>query len=85
MSASTTHVSIQEAREHLERLLDSAEQGQQVAITRPDRPSIYLKSEEATKEPADQLPSLDEWRAALQAKGEGLSDTVRGQREEERY
>lgn len=48
----TMRVTVQEAQDDLERLLNTAEKGQQVIITRPGRPSIYLKREKAS-EPSD--------------------------------
>ncbi len=78
-----TQIPVQEAQSCLERLLDRAEKGETIVITRPGRPPIRLRpTEEAEREG---LPSLHEWREELQMEGTSLSGTVQRQRDDERH
>ena len=76
-----TQIPVQEAQGCLESLLDRAEKGETILITRPGRPPISLRP---TTE-AEGLPSLREWREELQVEGDSLSVTVQRQRDDERH
>ena len=78
-----TQVPLQEAQERLEDLLARVEEGETILITRPGRPPVRLGPVQTQEE--DALPSLHQWREALQVGGKPLSETVQRQRDEDRY
>lgn len=78
-----TQIPVQEAQGCLESLLDRAEKGETILITRPGRPPIRLRPTEETER--DGLPSLGEWREKLQVKGTPLREIVQRRRNDERY
>ena len=79
-----TRVTVQEAQEHLEDLLRRVERGEEIVIMRSGHSLARLGPVEE-ESPSAGLPSLKEWRTHMQMKGQGLSEAVRNQREEERY
>lgn len=84
-----TQVPLREAQDRLEDLLARVEEGETILITRPGRPPVRLGPVQA-QEPLqtreeDALPSLRQWREALQVGGEPLSETVQHQRDDERH
>jgi prevent-host-death family protein len=80
-----TQVPLWEAQECLEDLLARVEEGETILITRPGRPPVRLGPVQSQEQEEDTLPSLQQWREDLQMGGEPLSETVRHQREEDRY
>jgi len=78
-----TQTPVQEAQGCLESLLNRAEKGERIVITRPGRPPIRLRPTEEAKR--EGLPSLREWREELQMEGDSLSVTVQRQRDDERH
>jgi prevent-host-death family protein len=80
-----TQVPLWEAQDCLEDLLARVEEGETILITRPGRPPVRLGPVQSQEQEEDTLPSLQQWREDLQMGGEPLSETVRHQREEDRY
>ena len=80
----TLHVSVREARENLNRLLQKVEQGAKIVITRTGRLSVHLRLIKKTGMESRTLPSLKQWRDVIVVRG-GLSETVIEKRNEERY
>lgn len=79
-----TRVPVEELQARLGTWLRRVEEGEQIVITREGQDVAQVR---AVKKPANgsSLPSLQEWRASLAVEGEDLSETVRQQRDEERY
>ena len=77
-----TQVPLREAQDCLEDLLARVEEGETILITRSGRPPVRLGP---VQKDEDALPSLQQWREALQVGGEPLSETVQRQRDEDRY
>jgi prevent-host-death family protein len=77
-----TQVPLREAQDCLEDLLARVEEGETILITRSGRPPVRLGP---VQKDEDALPSLQQWREALQVRGEPLSETVQRQRHEDRY
>lgn len=75
-------MNLKEARSHLSSLVDQAERGVPVIITRHGRKSAYLGP---VPTGLKKLPSLSAFRAGITAPAEGLSVTVARTRREERY
>ena len=78
-----TQTPVREAQGCLESLLDRAEKGETIVITRPGRPPIRLRPTEEAKR--EGLPPLREWREEVQMEGDSLSVTVQRQRDDERH
>ncbi len=78
---STSHVSVREAKRHFEQLLQIVEQGARIVITRSGRPPIHLRLMEKTSRTSPPLPSLKEWREAIEVRG-SLRQAVVEQRDE---
>ena len=78
-----TQIPLQEAQGCLESLLDRAERGETILITRSGRPPIRLHPTEEAEEKG--LPSLREWRQELQVEGDSRSVIVQRQRDDERH
>ena len=75
-------MNIKEARACLSRLVDGAERGETVVITRHGRQSARLVPMPAR---AKALPSLAEFRSGILTPKTGLSATVIAARREERF
>jgi len=76
-------VSLKQARERLSHLVDAAERGESVVITRRGKNAAKLgPMENATPQ---RLPDLSEFRSTLGVRGRKLSRTVVAQRKAERY
>lgn len=75
-------VSIREARQHLSELVEAAERGESVIITRRGRRVARLAPVE--REPRGGLPDLSEFRASLRVKGRRLTRELLAQRRQER-
>ena len=76
-------ISIKEARRQLSALVDAAEHGQSVVITRRGKNVACLGPVE--RKPLKGLPDLAEFRASIKIKGKSLSQTVIDARKEARY
>lgn len=72
-----------EARKRLSALVDAAERGESVTITRRGKKVARLVPVEP--EGGRGLPDLSEFRASIQVKGKPLSEMVRALRDEERF
>lgn len=75
-------VSIKEARQHLSDLVDAAEQGETIVITRRGKEVARLAP--VVRKPRG-LPDLTAFRARIKLKGKPLSQTVIDARREERF
>jgi len=76
-----TTVTLKEARQRLGQLVDAAERGERILITRRGR--CVARLEAAEDKALMPLPDLTEFRASLQGEG-SLSDSLRELRTEER-
>jgi prevent-host-death family protein len=76
-------VNIREARRKLSDLVDAAEHGQSVLITRHGKEVARL--DPAAPDVGGPLPDLSEFRASIQAKGAPLSAVVAESRRQARY
>jgi prevent-host-death family protein len=75
-------VNLKEARKHLGNLVDKAERGTSVTITRRGRKVARLVPME--KESHQSLPDLALFRASIKVKGGSLTDALLSMRLEER-
>ncbi|GAG95802.1 unnamed protein product [marine sediment metagenome] len=75
-------VNIKEARSHLSELVSKAEKGEEILITRHGKRVAMLGPSISDSVNA---PGLSEFRASINIKGKGLSQTIIESREEERY
>lgn len=75
-------VSIREARKHLSQLVDAAQRGESVTITRRGKQVARLGPVEP--EGGRGLPDLTEFRASVKIKGRSLTEELLAQRREER-
>jgi prevent-host-death family protein len=77
-------INIRQAREKLSELVDSAEQGESIAITRHGKKVAVLGP---VRQEGFHLPDLTEFRASMvgQHHGQALSNTIIELRENERY
>jgi len=75
-------LSIKEARMSFSRLVDLAENGETVVITRNGRGAARLCSMPRRAKP---LPSLGEFRSAIARPAKGLADAVMAERREGRF
>jgi prevent-host-death family protein len=76
-------VNFRDARRRLTQLLDEAEHGKSVMITRHGRQVARLSPVEPAQ--SKRLPDLSEFRQSVRAKGPALSKTVIQSRRLERY
>jgi prevent-host-death family protein len=74
-------INIKEARSKLGLLLDKAEKGEEIIVSRRGRRVARLVPIRAKKN----LPSLKGFRASISIDGEPVSVTIARNREEERY
>lgn len=74
-------VNVKEARNRLKELLDRAEQGEKIFVSRHGRRVACL----VPPEKHDHLPSLAKFRDSVAVKGEAISSVVTRLRGEERY
>jgi prevent-host-death family protein len=74
-------ISVKEARSKLSSLVDRAEQGGEIIISRRGKKVARLVPLTGKRS----FPSLKEFRASIRVAGEPLSATVVRNREEERY
>jgi prevent-host-death family protein len=76
-------INIREARQKLSELVDAAEQGQSVLITRHGKEVARLVPARAAR--GGPLPDLSAFRAQMKIKGKPLSRVVSDLRREARY
>ena len=76
-------ISIREARKHLSNLVDAAQHGESVTITRRGKEVARLVPVDDV--PLRGLPDLSEFRASFKVKGRSLTDELLAQRQEDRY
>ncbi len=76
-------INIKEARRTLGDLVDAAEQGESVLITRHGKEVARL--DPAASGAAGSLPDLTEFRASVKAKGKPISKQVAESRRNARY
>ena len=74
-------VNVKEVHKRLKELLDRAEQGEKIFISRHGRRVACLMPAERH----DHLPSLAKFRDSVAIKGEAISSVVTRLRDEERY
>lgn len=77
-------VSLKEARKRLGNLVDAAERGETVVITRRGRKVAQLVPARPEK-PRAGFPDLTEFRKSIKLKGKPMSETVIEMRREERF
>ena len=75
-------MNIKEARACLSRLIDKAERGETIVITRHGKQSARLGPMPTR---TNGLPSLSEFRSGIVTPREGLATTVMAARREERF
>lgn len=75
-------LSIREARKHLSEVVEAAERGEHVMLTRRGKEVACIGPIPAL---ARRLPDLSEFRASLRSAGRPLSETVVELRDSERY
>lgn len=75
-------VPVNQVREQLAKYLTEAERGEEVVITRHNKPIAKLVNYEEPKKP--KFPDMEEFRNNLQVKGSVL-DTLLEMRKEERH
>jgi len=76
-------INLKEARRRLSELVDAAERGESVIITRRGKEVAKLVPPTAANRP--QLPDLSAFRSSIKIKGKRLSRVVIAMRAEERY
>ena len=72
------HVGIKQARQELPDLIDRAESGEEIVITRQGRPVAKLVPAPKTQKP---LPSLAAFRKAIGREGTPAAELVRQERD----
>lgn len=76
-------IPINEVREHLAKYLTEAERGEEVIITRYNKPIAKLVNYSEPKKP--KFPDMTEFRKQFKVKGKPLSETVIEMRRNARY
>jgi len=76
-------VSIREARQRLSQLVDAAERGESIAITRHGRQAACLGPPRPEGKPP--VPDLTEFRQSIAVSGKPLSKVVIDARRQERF
>ena len=78
-----TRISMREARKHLSELIDAANRGEQIILTRRGKNVARLMPAADTE--AAGLPDLKDFRASLKIIGRSLTNELLDQRNEERF
>lgn len=79
-------ISVAEAREQLDALVDAAAKGEEVALTRDGQPVACLVPAAPRRRQGSQpFPDLTEFRASIKSTGKPLSQVVIEEREASRY
>ncbi|MEX0721735.1 MAG: type II toxin-antitoxin system prevent-host-death family antitoxin [Balneolaceae bacterium] len=76
-------VPINEVREHLAKYLTKAEHGEEIIITKHNKPIAKLVNYTEAKKP--KFPDMTEFRKQFKVKGKPLSETVIEMRREDRF
>lgn len=76
-------VPVNQVREHLAKYLAEAERGEEVIITRHNKPVAKLVNYEEPKK--RKFPNMEEFRKKIKVKGKPMSEFVIDMRKEERY
>jgi len=76
-------INAKQARKQLGDLIDAAERGESVVITRRGKEVAELGPVRKRSRPG--LPDLTEFRASIKVKGRSLTEELLAQRREERY
>ncbi len=76
-------INAREARKRLGNLIDAAERGESIVITRRGKKVAEIGP--VRKRRRRRLPDLAKFRAGVKVKGKSLSDTVISMRARERY
>ena len=76
-------VNMREARKHLSSLVDAAERGEAIVITRRGRRVARLVP--VADKVQGRLPDLSDFRSSIKINGNSLSESVMEMRSEERY
>ncbi len=77
-------VSLVEAKTQLSKLIDKAESGETVVITRHGKPVANLTAAARPKQPID-FKALEEFRARMPKRRGSSAAAIRQMRDEERY
>jgi len=75
-------VSVRDARKNIGRLLDAVAAGEEIVITRRNKPVAKLVGLSPGKTPEIAFPSRREFRAAIPGCGTAASELVREMRDE---
>ena len=75
-------INARDARQRFSELLDRAESGEEIVVTRRGRPAVCLVAEGAERARRP-LPDLSDFRASITMKG-SLTETVLAERRDER-
>ena len=75
-------VNVKEARDNIGKLLDRAQQGEEIVISRRGKKVARLVPVDVSKK---RLPDLGAFRASIAVRGAALSQTVIDSRNMERY
>ena len=78
MERAVKRVGIKQARQELAALVDRAEAGEEIVITRQGRPVAKLVAAPQERKP---LPSLNEFRAGVGYQGKASVDLIREDRD----
>jgi prevent-host-death family protein len=77
-------VKLADAKTQLSRLIDKAESGETIIITRHGKPVAKIIATERPKQPID-FKALDEFRARMPKRRGSSAVAIRKMRDEERY
>lgn len=76
-------IPVNEIREHLAKYLSDAESGEEIIITKYNKPVAKLVGYSEEEKP--ELPDLTEFRKKIKVKGKSMSEFITEMRQEERY
>lgn len=76
-------VNLRQARQRLSELVDAAERGESVDISRRGKKAARIVP--VKQAASHRLPDLSEFRASIRVRGRALSKRLAEQRREERY
>jgi prevent-host-death family protein len=78
-------VPVNKVREQLAKYLTEAERGEEVIITKHNKPIAKLVNYEEPQNEKKKFPDMTEFRKQFKIKGKPLSQTVIDMRREDRY
>jgi len=76
------HINVKDLRNHLAQFIAQVEAGEEIVITR--RGKVVARLVPPSQSPT-QFPDLTDFRASIELKGEGLSETVSKERRASRW